>query len=211
MKCAERVSVGRYIMRILFQGDSITDAGRDRSEPHNLSGYTRFVAQTLGNEHEYINLGISGNRSIDLLDRYEHDFQAINADIVVLLIGINDVWRGFDSNLYTSPAEFRKNLTELLMRLKRDNPKAKLILLEPYLLPAPDKCHWRRNLAEIIQEVRSAAVTYADALIPLDGLFAEACMHTAWENLSSDGVHPDIKGQQLIAKHVAQAIRACCK
>lgn len=194
-------------MKILFQGDSITDAGRDRSDPHRLAGYTRLVADALGETHEYLNLGISGNRCIDLLERYERDFRAICPDVVALLIGINDVWRRYDSNLYTSPAEFRHNLTELLSRIKRDNPAGKLILLEPFLLPAPAMRHWRRDLAEIIQEVRDAAVAFADVFIPLDGLFAEACMHMEWEKLSFDGVHPAEEGQKLIARCVTQALK----
>ena len=194
-------------MKILFQGDSITDCGRDRSDCHNLSGYSAMVAAALGGGHEYINLGISGNRSRDILDRYESDIKAVAPDIMTLLIGINDVWRRYDSNQYTSPAKFEATLRELFTRFKKDLPKAKLIVMEPFTVPVADKMHWRRDLMELIDVVRALSVEYADGFIPLDGIFAKAAMTVPYAALSADGVHPDAEGQKLIASVLAEEIR----
>lgn len=89
-------------MRVLFQGDSVTDAGRDRTDPHHLgNGYVRFAARMLEErrpdiEWEFLNLGMSCHRSKDLVARWQADCLDFKPDIVSILIGINDVWRGFD-------------------------------------------------------------------------------------------------------------------
>ena len=194
-------------MKILFQGDSITDAGRDRADYHNLAGYTTYVADSLGDEHEYINLGISGNTSTMLLDRYESDIKKINPDIMTLLIGINDIWRRHDENTYISPEQYNKNVTEIITRLKNDCPNVKIIILEPFLLPAKERLFWAGELGEIIRECRQVALKYADGYVALDGIFAKKMMETGWEILSADGVHPLDEGNKLIAKHLIDEIK----
>lgn len=83
-------------MKILFQGDSITDAGRDRSDIHNLGhGYPLYSAENIkaafpATDFEFINLGISGNRAENLRDRWTEDAIDINPDVISILIGVND-------------------------------------------------------------------------------------------------------------------------
>ena len=189
-------------MRILFQGDSITDCGRDREDKHSLAGYTLKVANALGDKFEYFNRGISGDTSKMVLDRYDNDIKAIQPDIFTLLVGINDVWRFHDSNLYTSPREYCENVEKILVKLKQDFPNVKIVMLEPFLLPSPVRLPWRREVIEFIDACRYLAVKYADAFIPLDGLFAKESMVTPWQELSADGVHPTDKGNELIAKYL---------
>ncbi len=198
-------------MKILFQGDSITDAGRDKTDPHNLSGYSLIVAETLKRKYpekdfEFINLGISGNRSCDLVARYESDFKTIAPDITAIMIGINDVWHYYADTLkYVSPESYENNYGFILKNLKRDT-NTKIIMMEPYLLPAPSFVHMRMDLYSIIERGRRLAETFADEYIPFDGLFAQACVHNPWQVLSNDGVHPALKGQQLIAEYLVKAI-----
>ena len=195
-------------MRILFQGDSITDAGSYGKEYPNLTGYTAYTAELIGEGHEYINRGISGNRAVDVLDRYDRDILDVRPDIMTMLIGINDVWRRFDSGLYESAETYGEYLREILKKTREDLPDTKIILMEPYLLPAPDKKYFRPALAEFIEVARDIAVEYADAYIPLDGLFALERMTTPWEELSADGVHPNIYGVQRIADVLTEKIRS---
>ncbi len=196
-------------VKILFQGDSITDAGRDRSDEHNLAGYSVYTAERLKQkapdvEFEFINLGISGNRTGDLLDRFQTDFVDVGADIVTLLIGINDVWRRFDKNLYTSPETFRDQFAEIVKGIK--SAGAKLVVMEPFLLPSLNKGHFRTDLALFTDEIRNLAVEYADAYVPLDGILAKARMTVPAEKLSEDGVHPAPAAQYIIGINLAEEI-----
>ncbi len=198
------------MIKMLFQGDSITDAGRDRSDCHNLAGYPAIVAEKLRKlypqeEFEFIDLGISGDRSAELVKRYENDFRAVNPDIVSIMIGINDVWHFFaDPAKYVGADGFENNMLYVLKRLKSDTD-AKIIMLEPYLLPAADKRCFKMDLCAIIERYRALAVEFADEYVPLDGLFAKETVNTPWQVFSDDGVHPSLKGERFIADLYVEA------
>lgn len=197
-------------MRILFQGDSITDAGSYGKNDAEITGYGKIVREILGSEHEYFNRGVSGNKSIDVLARYEEDIKKIQPDIMTLLIGINDLWRRYDACLYTSAEAYGKNVREIVSRFRKDCPNAKLIMLEPYLIPNEGKDYFRPALAEFIQECRKIAVEFADGYVPLDGLLAVENLKVSAEELSADGVHPALKGQEAIARNLASEIKRVC-
>ena len=191
---------------VLFQGDSITDAGRDYQNPADLGGgYPQKAAaiyQTLFPESgvRFVNRGVSGNRSADLLARYERDFKALQPDFISILIGINDVWRRYDSNDPTTADQFEENYRTLLEKIKRDLPQAKIMILEPFLLHSlPDRPAWHEDLDEKLQRVRRLAVDYADYFIPLVGIFARLAFHSAPQKLAADGVHPTQLGHSHIA------------
>lgn len=194
-------------MRILFQGDSITDCGRNRSDPNSLGdGYAAITAQILGADgHHFLNRGISGNRVYDLESRWEEDCIALKPDLVAVLIGINDTWRRYDSNVASSIVDFESALERICGSVRRSG--VKLILLEPFVLPTPgDRVKWREDLDPRIQAVRRVAWLHADALVPLDGIFASAACNDALEALAPDGVHPSQLGHRLIAEHLTKVI-----
>ena len=194
-------------MKILFQGDSITDALRDRSNPKNLAGYTTYVAEELGNKNEYYNLGISGDLSWDVLARYDADASVVSPDVYTLLIGINDVWRRFTENRCTTPKQYADNVRELLNKVRSDCPGVKIVVIEPFLLPSKDKAHWRETLDELICALRELAAEQADGYVPMDGLFAKARVENKGVSYSDDGVHPNDLGNRVIAKYLAKEIR----
>ena len=112
-------------MKILFQGDSVTDAGRDRSNPHDMGeGYPRYASAMIQDSYpdtgfEFVNLGISGNRTADLVSRLESDFVDVQPDIVSVMIGINDVWHHYSfTYIETTDAEFEANLRLILTALR---------------------------------------------------------------------------------------------
>ena len=144
-------------MRIVFQGDSVTDAGRNYADPHHLgSGYPKYTAEELRRllpdiEMEFINQGISGNRTADLLERWEKDCLAYRPDVLSLMIGINDTWRRFDSTTPTLAPQYGDNLRRLLQQVK-ERTHAKICLIDPILLPTDEtKNTWRFDLDEKIQ------------------------------------------------------------
>lgn len=197
-------------MKILFQGDSITDAGRDRSDPHNLAGYAMFSAELIKARHpatefEFLDLGIGGNRAENLRDRWTADCIDYQPDVVSILIGVNDTWhRAGDRNWM--PHEYFEECYRYCLTEIKEKTNAKIIMLEQFLLPTPDKEFFRVDLDPKIQVTRKLAREFADAFIPLDGLFASHCLGgvapTKW---AADGVHPTVAGQQLIAGYYADA------
>lgn len=193
---------------VLFQGDSITDAWRTMEGGHPLGeGYPRLIADMYGRLFpeqgvQFVNRGVSGNRSCDLLARYEQDFVQVKPDFISILIGINDVWRRYDSNDPTSTEQYESNCRTLLQNLRRDLPQAKILLIEPFVLESlPDRAQWREDLDPKIAALRRLAVQYADWYLPADGMMAALCCerHTPAE-LADDGVHPTPLGHAYLAE-----------
>ncbi len=198
-------------MKILFQGDSITDCNRKYDDFYDLGdGYVKYVTDELRNRYpkvdfEFINKGISGNRTKDLVARLESDFVEIQPDIVTILIGVNDSWRRYDMNDPTSAEEFRNNYETVLKALK-ERTTAKIIMLESFLIYNKDHEHFREDLNPKLDETRLLAMKYADAFIPLDGLFAAACVGRDESDFSIDGFHPVEDGKKLIASHLLDVL-----
>jgi lysophospholipase L1-like esterase len=204
-------------MKILFQGDSITDAGRDKRNYHHLgNGYPKFAAELISAAHpeldiEFINFGISGNRTSQLFDRLYSDAIAFQPDVISILIGINDIWHRHDHKILTTDAQIALNYRCILERLKKET-NAKIVILSPYVLDAEDKDYLREDLKTLLPIVRELADEFADAYIPLDKYFDDA-VKTAPAKLyySADGVHPNQNGAQFIAKIYAQTIEQFLK
>nr|WP_308741921.1 SGNH/GDSL hydrolase family protein [uncultured Anaerocolumna sp.] len=200
---------------VLFQGDSVTDCGRDRADITSLSyGYPGIIAKTYNlyfpdNEVTFINKGISGNRVKDVLNRYEEDIKEIHPDFISILIGINDTWRKYDSNDPTTPEEFEATYRKLLNLIKTDLPDCKIMIIEPFVLNSlPDRALWREDLDPKIQVVRKLAKEYADYYVPLDGIFAKVEVEQySCGQLAADGVHPSHLGHGIIAQEYIKALK----
>ena len=200
-------------IRLLFQGDSITDAGRDKRNYHNLGpGYPKYASELIAEKYpdtsfEFINLGISGNRTGELFDRLYSDAISLQPDVISILIGINDVWhREPPLHIYTTDEQIELNYREILKRIKKET-KAKILILAPYVLDAEDKVNLRKGLETVLPIIEGLAKEYADAYVPLDVLFAKALeTQPVPMYYSSDGVHPNDNGAKFIAKHYAEAI-----
>ncbi len=197
-------------MKILFQGDSITDAGRGREDPHELGrGYPKYTAELIKNRHpgtefEFINLGISGHKTENLRARWDTDCIAVQPDLVSILIGINDTWHHAGKRDWIPHDVFEATYRSLLVDIK-EKTNAKIILIEQFLLYVPDKAFFREDLDPKIQITRALAREYADAFIPMDGLYASHCIGekpTVW---AADGVHPTEAGARLLAGYYADA------
>ncbi|MFC7677889.1 SGNH/GDSL hydrolase family protein [Paenibacillus sp. GCM10028914] len=192
---------------VLFQGDSITDAGRDRMNPNDLgTGYPLLTAGLVGMNHPemnitFLNRGISGNRVKDLRARWQEDCLDLKPTWVSVYIGINDCWRRYDdAKDPTSTEAFKAGYRELLKQTK-ETLDAKLILLEPFVLPYPeDRKAWREDLDPKIIAVRELAAEFDALLVPLDGLFAAAAARREPAYWAPDGVHPSPAGHALIAR-----------
>ena len=197
-------------IRILFQGDSITDAGRDKRNYRDMgNGYPKYAKQFIKEalpdaDIDFINFGISGNRSGQLFDRITPDCTDFAPDIVSILIGINDAWHR--PGVPTTDEQFEVNYRSLLEVIKA-RTNAKIVMICPFYLDAENNMRLRDDLKTIIPIVEKLAAKYADVYIPLDAIFADA-MKTQPEPLyySADGVHPNANGSEFIGKVYADAV-----
>ena len=200
-------------IKIVFQGDSVTDAGRDKRNYHHMgNGYAKFASALIAEAHpdvdfEFINFGIGGNRTSELFDRFYNDALIFQPDVISILIGVNDVWHRHNIlNIATTDEQTKLNYTCILERIKRES-NAKILMMTPYILDHPDVQHMRSEVDAINVFIKELAAKYADAFVPLDELFDEA-MKTQPQPLyySADGVHPNENGAKFIAKHYAEAM-----
>lgn len=192
-------------IKLLFQGDSITDAGRRNPDSAPLGlGYPKYAVEFLTKKYpdvdfEFVNLGISGNKVVDLVERLQSDFIDIQPDIVSILIGINDVWHNAATREWIPQDVFEADYRKVLKGIK-ENTHAKIMIMEPFLIPVEDKLFFREDLAPKIEIVRKLAREYADVYLPTDGLLQSAFIGDDPLSFAADGVHPTPKGAEYIGK-----------
>ena len=198
-------------MRILFQGDSVTDAGRNREDPADLGiGYAKMASEMLKAEYpdtefEFFNRGIGGERAIDLLNRWDRDAIDLKPDVISVLVGINDTWHTVNKQV---PHEtFEVNYRKLLERTKKET-NAKLIMLEQFTIPHQNSEQYHPDVNIKIQITRKLAREFADVYVPVDGLLAKACIGADMETLTADGVHPKEAGHRIIAAAYVEAFKS---
>lgn len=200
--------------RVLFQGDSITDWGRSRTDDNNLGGgYAAMCAAWISAAYParkitFLNRGISGNRACDLKARWQADCIDLKPNWVSILIGINDTWRAFDSNSPTTAEAYEVDYRAILTdaRAKLD---AKFILCEPFVLPCPpDREKWRLDLDAKINAARKLAREFEAIFVPFDGLFAAAATQREPAFWAGDGVHPSAAGNALMTQAWLRAVGA---
>ena len=203
---------------IVFQGDSVTDAGRLRDGTEWGNGYPAMVGGTLKSLYADYNLtvynrGIGGNRVEHLVERWKTDTLDLEPTLVTLLIGVNNVWHSYvKEDVAYNINRFEEDLLTVVE--KTIHRGARLVMLEPFAFHHdvfPEA--WRERLYEIQQVVRKTAMRYADAYIPLEGIFYQEALR--WGNrmesngalrLSADGVHPTAEGHRLIAREVLKVL-----
>ncbi len=201
-------------MKILFQGDSITDAGRDKRNYHDMgNGYPKYASQLLAEAFpeknlEFINFGIGGNRTDQLFDRLYADGIAFQPDIISVLIGINDIWHRYNASqkIETTDEQIKVNYRAILSRLRKQT-NAKIVMLSPYLLDCDDKEPIREDLKTVLPIIRELAEEFADVYIPLDEHFEQALKTQPEPKFySADGVHPNANGAEFIGRLYAEAV-----
>ena len=201
---------------IVFQGDSITDAGRSRSNPAELGmGYPLLVSAEMGlnfpGEYKFINEGISGNRVVDLYARIRCDIINHNPDILTILIGVNDVWHELGENRNGVDNEkYFKVYCDLIEEVQRMCPQCEIYILEPFVLEArateEDWDIFDKEVAKRALSAKKCAEKFGLTFIPLQEDFNKACEKAPASYWLSDGVHPTFAGHELIAKKLIENI-----
>jgi len=210
-----RIGTGQKFVMI---GDSITDAGRAQPggeglfEPYGR-GYVNIVNGLLGAVYpqmkiRIINKGTSGNTVRDLKMRWNSDVLNMKPDWLSIMIGINDVWRQFDSPLQTEQhvyiEEYEQTLGELVSSTR---PRLKgLVLITPYFIE-PDRQDPMRKMMDRYGAVVRKVAEKNDALfVDTQAAFDALCNHVHPMFLAWDRVHPTTVGHTAIARAFLEAI-----
>lgn len=203
--------------KILFQGDSITDAGRSREDLKNLGrGYPLLVASALGmdepGEYEFVNRGISGNRIVDIYARIKMDIINLKPDVMSILIGVNDVWHEVSSRNGVDGDKYFKIYCMLIEEIQSELPDIKIMILEPFVLKATaTQAAWDLFDSEVkirAAKAKEVAQKYNLTFIPLQEKLDEAVKKCPAEYWLGDGVHPTCFGDELIKREWIKAFRS---
>lgn len=206
---------------ILFQGDSITDAGRNKEDttfnnPGALgSGYALLAGAAIIEKYASLNLkvynkGISGNKVYQLAERWDQDCLDLKPDVLSILIGVNDIWHKLDGH-YNGTAEiYRKDFLALLERTKKALPNVKLIICEPYAVKGvkavDDK--WYPEFYDYQKAAKEIAAQFGATFIPYQQIYDEAQKQAPGSYWTPDGVHASLAGAQLMAQAWLETVQA---
>ena len=199
---------------ILFQGDSITDGGRDRGSyyANNTSGMgkgyvSQIATELLGAYPEkslrIYNRGISGHKVHQLRDRWIDDCLNLKPDILSVMIGVNDYWHTMTHAYAAGPDVYKSDLLQLLETTKSHLPEIKMIIAEPFYVPggtAIDNAVWTKGFPIYQSSCREVAEEMDAAFIPLQSIFDEALKKYPVEYWCPDGVHPSLAGSYLMSE-----------
>jgi len=204
-------------MKILFQGDSITDVDRVRNsesfvelgfpQPYG-NGYPLLVSARLGfecpKEYEFVNRGISGNRVVDLLGRMKADMINLKPDVMSILIGVNDVWHEYLTGNGICVEMYEELYNLLITEVKKALPDIRIMILEPFVLRGDGtEANYDEFRAEVLLRA-AAAKRVAERnhleFIPMQEKFDEAAKIAPANRWLGDGVHPTPAGHELIAR-----------
>ncbi len=196
--------------KILFVGDSITDTGRIYSVAYNLGGgYPAMVAGSLGldkpNCYSFKNVGINGNRIVDLLARIKKDMINLSPDYMSVLVGVNDIGHEFCESPNGVDAElFEVYYDIFISQLLKALPNLKIMILEPFLLKGSStQSIWDRYRSEVEKRAdvaRRIAEKYNIPFVPLMDKFDNALKQAPAEYWSFDGIHPTYAGHEIIKR-----------
>ena len=216
--------------RIVFWGDSITDAARDRNPERDKSGYNCYtgsgfarlieaaLAYEFPEEYEVLNRGISGNRIVDLYARIKADLINLKPDVVSILIGINDVWHDYERKNGVDAQKFELVFDWVIQEILEALPDVRIMILEPFLLPGsvtasteerPDRWEYMESQTYLRAAAsKRIAEKYGLTFLPLQEDLTKANEKTNQEGYwLADGVHPSGAGHELIKRKWLEAFR----
>lgn len=204
--------------KLVMIGDSITDQERGRPIGEGLwgaigKGYVGYVEALLESTYpekriRVVNMGCSGDTTRNLRDRWESDVLALKPDWLSILIGINDVWRQFDTPLITENHvyldEYCENL-EYVVKITRPQLKG-LVIMTPYYMELNKKDPMRVMMDRYGQAAKEIADKYDAITIDLQVAFDAFGSHIHPCRIAWDMIHPNTTGNMVIARAFLRAV-----
>lgn len=187
--------------RLLFAGDSITDADHlwDPGLDGLGHGYVHMVAEALtGEDYQFINSGFNGFRAEDLLRRWNQVCLSKKPDLVTLLVGVNEAGAAMEG-MVTEPEQFARTYERLITEVL-ENTGANLILMEPFLFRRPAYLiTWRKYFDPLLPVISNLAEKYSLPLIRLDRPLNELAEKLGADAVTVDGIHLTETGNRFLA------------
>ncbi|BCR36845.1 SGNH/GDSL hydrolase family protein [Mariniplasma anaerobium] len=192
----------------LFFGDSVTEAGRDKSNPSDLGhGFVYFLSQEF-REIKFINKGIGGQRVKDLINRLDIDVINLNPNVCFILIGVNDAWLPYRLNQGSSIHTFRNSLDVLIKTIIEKSDHTEIVLIKPYAI-AIQKSNENMiiDLAAFRNDYDLIGKKYNLPVIDIKETIEKQLKVVPADTLFYDGIHPTKLGHQIIGKIIEDYIR----
>ncbi|MDI9468752.1 MAG: SGNH/GDSL hydrolase family protein [Bacillota bacterium] len=205
---------------LLFTGDSVTDCGRGRPHGYGLGGlgegYPRLIYSLLqlaytDRDIAVVNTGISGDTTAHILARMDEDILAIKPHVLSIMIGINDVWRHYDTpalgGIHIDVDQYRRNYTEIIERSLAMPQLRRMLLLTPFFLDQSAQDPMRRQTeayADVVREL--ARQDERLCLVDIAAAFDKLTAQRHYMQLASDRVHPNPTAHLFIAQEVMAAL-----
>lgn len=204
---------------VLFQGDSITDAGREKVKelPNNPDsfgkGYAFIAGAALMDFFSHLdikvyNRGISGNKVYQLADRWQKDCLDLRPDLLSILIGINDYWHMRNGNYNGTIEKYENDFRQLLTRTREALPNINFVICQPFALPGTSAVDdsWVAPVKTYQDVAHKLAGEFKAIWVPFQKVFDEAIRHAPAKYWSADGVHPSMSGAHLMASAWGKAV-----
>ncbi|MCP9236219.1 SGNH/GDSL hydrolase family protein [Lewinella sp. JB7] len=201
-------------LTVLFQGDSITDAGRDRERTqandfgHTGTGYVLLASAALlgtypETELTSYNRGVSGNKVYQLAERWQEEALDLQPDVISILIGVNDFWHMLNGKYDGTVDVYRTDLKNLLQRTKDELPDVKFMLGEPFIIrggKAVEDARWANEFPAYQEAAREVADEFDTGWVPYQRVFDDALEEAPAAYWGADGVHPSLAGSYRMAQ-----------
>ena len=198
---------------ILFQGDSITDASRDRKSQdipndhrtmgrgYALLATTQLLAERPNEGLKVYNRGNSGFKVFQLASTWDKNCLSIKPDVLSILIGVNDIWHTLNGKYDGTVEKYEKDYRDLLKRTLNELPKVKLVICEPFVLrcgAVNDK--WFPEFDHYRAVAKMMADEFNASFVPFQTMFDQALEKAPPAYWAKDGVHPSLAGAYLMAQ-----------
>lgn len=196
--------------RIVFFGDSITQMGV------NKGGYITRMQEMLqkngtASQYELIGAGIGGNKVYDLYLRMDEDVLAKNPDVVVIWVGVNDVWHKASYGTGTDADKFEKFYAAIIKKLQARN--IQVVLCTPAAIGERTDFSNQQDgdLNQYAGIIRRISQTYNCKLVDLRKAFLDYNLQNNKDNkesgiLTTDRVHLNDKGNTLVAEKMMEVL-----
>ena len=198
--------------RVVFAGDSVTDMQSCQPVGEGLfenlgRSYVRVRENYLVSGYPELNIrvtnsGTSGNTSRELLERFDRDVVDLNPDWVSICIGINDVWRQFDTpamlDAQVQPDEYEKNVEEMILKVK-DKVKG-VFILSPYYIEANRADFMRARMDQYGAICKKLSDKYGCRFVDFQKMYEDFCKIRHSSCIAWDRVHPNQMGATMMAK-----------